>query len=103
VDLDSTLAHHDKFRGEDHVGAPVERMVKLVRQWLADGRDVRLFTARDPHPAIRRWMKEHLGQVLPITNKKDRYMLLLIDDRAVGVEPNTGKLDSEQRVGELLK
>jgi len=91
VDLDGTLAHWDGFKGEDHVGKPVEPMVKRVRQWLREGRDVRLFTARKPHPAIRRWMVEHLGEQLPITNVKDRHMQAFYDDRAVQVTRNTGE------------
>lgn len=101
VDLDGTLAHYDRYRGDEHVGAPVDAMVKRVRKWVDEGRDVRLFTARKPHPAIRRWMKEHLGAVLPITNTKDPYMQLLLDDRVIGVERNTGKLDTEDRLKEL--
>ena len=101
VDLDGTLAEYDHYRGDEHVGAPVEPMVRLVRKWLRDGRDVRLFTARRPHPAVRRWMVEHLGALLPITNMKDPGMQLMIDDRAIGVERNTGKLDNESRLKEI--
>jgi hypothetical protein len=101
VDLDGTLAQYDHYRGDDHVGAPIQPMVDRVRGWLADGHDVRLFTARKPHPAVRRWMREHLGKSLPITNVKDYKMQLLIDDRAIGVQRNTGKLDNEQRLKEV--
>ena len=96
VDLDSTLAHHTgKYRGEAHVGTPIMPMVNRVRKWLDEGKDVRIFTARRPHPAIRKFCKEQFGKVLPITNKKDPEMIVLYDDRAVGVEPNTGKLLSK--------
>ena len=95
VDLDGTLAHYDHHRGVDFVGAPIESMVKRVRKWLREGRDVRLFTAREPHPVIRRWMKEHLGEVLPITHTKDRFMQMLVDDRAVNARRNTGEVDEE--------
>ena len=103
VDLDGTLAHYDHFRGEDHVGGPIEPMIKKVRQWLRDGMDVRLFTARKPHPVIRAWMKEHIGELLPITNVKDQGMIALYDDRVVGVRRNTGELfheDNEKQVFE---
>ena len=101
VDLDGTLAHYDHYRGDEHVGAPIDAMVKRVRKWLREGKDVRLFTARKPHPAIRRWMVEHLGALLPITSVKDPGMQLLIDDRAIGVERNTGVLDNEDRLKEI--
>jgi len=101
VDFDGTLATYDHFRGDDHVGEPVESIVRLVRKWLHQGQDVRLFTARKPHPVLRKWMKQHLGQVLPITNVKDPGMILFIDDRAIGVERNTGKLDNEERLKDV--
>ncbi len=95
VDFDGTLAKYDHFRGIGHTGEPIDPMVTKVRRWLAEGKDVRLFTARDPHPELRKWMKEHLGKVLPITRTKDRYMQALYDDRAVQVERNTGKTDPD--------
>ena len=77
-------------------------MVRKVKAWLYEGRDVRLFTARKPHPAIRKWMHEHLGALLPITSVKDPDMQALYDDRAVQVERNTGKVSKadEQQVWE---
>lgn len=90
VDFDGTLAHYDHYRGDDHCGEPVEPMVRQVRKWLHEGKDVRLFTARKPHPAIRKWMFEHLGRLLPITNTKDRFMIALYDDRVVQVKRNKG-------------
>ena len=100
--FDGTLAHDDHYRRDDHVGAPIEPMVKRVRKWINEGRDVRLFTARKPHPAIRRWMKEHLGAVLPITNTKDSEMQVLYDDRVVQVRRNAGEThpDHEKQVWE---
>ena len=95
VDFDGTLAHYDHYRGNHHTGAPIDAMVKRVRQWLHEGRDVRLFTARDPHPALKRWMQEHLGQVLPITRTKDSHMVAIYDDRAVQVKRNKGETDPE--------
>ncbi len=95
VDLDGTLAYYDGFKGDDHVGEPIEPMVRRVRKWLREGKDVRLLTARKPHPAIRRWMVEHLGALIPITSTKDRDMQALYDDRVVQVERNTGAVRAE--------
>lgn len=106
VDLDATLANYHKWTAPDDIGAPVPAMVARVRQWLADGEDVRIFTARGSvdeldrsiaYPAIQRWCLEHLGRVLPITNVKDIHMRVLYDDRAVRVEKNTGRLIDEDR------
>ena len=99
VDLDGTLATYDEWRGADHVGDPIKPMVDRVKRWVADGRNVRIFTARvsvDPGgvalAAIGIWCQKHLGRVLPVTCVKDYQMLELWDDRAVQVEMNTGEL-----------
>lgn len=101
VDLDGTLAHYDGWKGPQHIGEPVPKMVERVKAWLANGADVRIFTARvaDIGPegiaargAIKEWCAKHLGQVIPITNQKDIMMVELWDDRCVCVERNTGKI-----------
>lgn len=46
VDFDGTLAHYDHWRGPAALGAPVAPMVERVKRWLAEGREVRVFTAR---------------------------------------------------------
>jgi hypothetical protein len=46
VDFDGTLATYDKWVHESHCGEPIAPMVKLVKKWRAEGRDVRIFTAR---------------------------------------------------------
>lgn len=117
VDLDGTLAVYTKWEGPTKIGAPIPPMVDRVKRWLAEGRDVRIFTARVSYPtideakmsdeqveaavsrkhdadlarvSIELWCKDHIGQVLPVTNIKDYDMLELWDDRAVQVIPNTG-------------
>lgn len=93
VDFDGTLAEYHGWKGEDHLGAPVQVMVERVKAWLADGKKVKIFTARtENHIGIMTWCQEHLGQVLEITNTKDYGMVTLYDDRAVQVELNTGRL-----------
>lgn len=97
VDLDGTLAHYDGWRGELHIGEPVPAMANRVRRWIEEGREVRVFTARvcdgntDVVKAIQSWCIDNLGHKLSVTNKKDYHMLELWDDRAVQVEPNTGR------------
>lgn len=100
VDLDGTLAHYTEWRGPEHIGEPVKEMVDRVRRWLAEGRDVRIFTARVSGPAldavkarraISAWCLRYLDADLPVTCKKDYAMVELWDDRCVQVEPNTGR------------
>lgn len=95
VDLDGTLAHYDEFRGDDHVGKPITSMVERVRDWLAKGYEVRIFTARKPHPAIREFCARQFGKVLRITNTKDSGMIAFIDDRGVNARRNTGEVDEK--------
>lgn len=106
VDLDGTLAVYDEWRGAHHIGDPVPVMVERVKSWIAEGQEVRIFTARvsdnpdcpEASDIARRWIRLWLvkhgliidGEPLPITNVKDYGMVELWDDRAVQVEQNTG-------------
>lgn len=99
VDLDGTLARYDGWLGIEHVGEPVPEMLERVKAWLAEGKDVRIFTARVsrefPDAALAAmhvmdWTEKHLGVRLPVTCEKDFDMVQIWDDRAVTVEFNTG-------------
>ena len=105
-DLDGTLACSPKGKFDPKViGKPIPAMMKLVRRHLDKGDEVRIFTARaaDPKniPPIRKWLKEQKLPALKITNLKTPDISCLIDDRAIGVEKDTGKLDKP--VGGVLK
>src|SRR6266403_4230099 len=103
VDLDGTLAVYDGWKHETHIGEPIGAMAFRVKKWLADGVDVRIFTARvgpagragltadEVRSCIQDWTEKHFGVRLPVTNMKDFGMVELWDDRAVQVEPNTGR------------
>ncbi len=117
VDLDGTLAYYDGWKGPEHIGPPIKPMVDRVKEWLAEGKDVRIFTARvdggqvalsmgNPDEeqcrnvarvkkVIEDWCQKHIGKVLPITNVKDYGMIELWDDRAVQVLLNTGHTMAE--------
>lgn len=110
VDLDGTLALYDGFKGPEHIGEPVPLMLERVKKWLAEGREVRIFTARvgctdlvnkdgtrddAAFAAVARahievWCQKHIGVKLPVTAVKDFGMVELWDDRCVQVRPNTG-------------
>jgi hypothetical protein len=113
VDLDGTLAYYNGWKNTYEIGDPIPLMLARVKEWLREGSDVRIFTARvdgvpQPHlhdnkdavsyfqntdhvrQVIEAWCLEHIGQILPITNKKDFHMIELWDDRCVQVIPNTG-------------
>jgi hypothetical protein len=78
-------------------------MVKRVRDWLDEGREVRIVTARvgpgvslpdkgEQRKLIQDWCVKNLGKKLPVTASKDFEMIVLYDDRAVQVETNTGRI-----------
>jgi hypothetical protein len=104
VDLDGTLAHYDGWKGWNHIGDPVPDMLNRVLKWIAEGRDVRIFTARVSHDGspsrmveaqhamirVMDWCEQHIGRTLPVTCMKDFAMTELWDDRAVQVQANTG-------------
>lgn len=102
VDLDGTLASYDcnaVWKGADDIGAPVQSMVERVRHWIDNGVTVKIMTARaapgrDREMYVRpviEWCRRHIGFDLEVTAYKDGGMIELWDDRAVQVEPNTGR------------
>jgi hypothetical protein len=104
VDFDGTLSEYNGWVAGDHCGPPIPAMLARVKAWLAEGKDVRIFTARIYHDnspkrlqdaelartAIVEWCKLYVGKEIPITNVKDYGMIELWDDRCVQVRPNTG-------------
>ena len=119
VDFDRTLAVFDKWRGPAHCGAPIQPMLERVKAWLAEGREVRIFTQRlapfatiirtekdlealtikeerelaavQSVLAIRAWSYKHLGRYLPITNVIDFSFNCLYSTDVVAIKPNTGE------------
>ena len=116
VDLDGTLAEYHGWKGIAHIGAPIPLMVGRVKNWIAAGIKVKIFTARvdggkvalkvsrpgdvyDPDAQkvdeivqhIEAWCLAHIGCILPVTNVKDFAMIELWDDRAIQVRFNTGE------------
>lgn len=110
VDLDGTLAEYGGWTGGS-VGEPIAAMAFRVRKWLAEGHDVRIFTARVAETGLRNqiggvddktfaeaqrvviqdWCEKHFGVRLPVTATKDFGMVELWDDRAVRVKANEGE------------
>ena len=106
VDLDGCLSENKHSPGE--IGAPVWPMVDRVKAWLAEGKEVRIFTARlYPHGrkisldreavvrSIQEWCVKYIGVPLEVTCEKDFQMYCLYDDRCRQVEANTGRVLTE--------
>lgn len=95
VDLDGTLAYYDGAMGHN-IGHPLKPMLARVKDWLASGVEVRIFTARagDPSqlPHIRAWLQQQGLPELAITDRKDFGMVALYDDKAIRIQRNTGRI-----------
>ena len=95
VDLDGTLAHYTGYAGPEAIGEPVPLMLTRVKNWIAAGRKVKIFTARADDPVsvgyIKAWLFQHGIGGLEVTNQKDFGMIELWDDRCVQVVMNTGR------------
>ena len=105
VDLDGTLAQYDGYKGPGVIGEPVPKMLARVKDMLAAGKNVKIFTARvafnktgSPiaREAIKRWTKKHFGAPLEAVSEKDPDMTELLDDRATQVVRNQGVLVQDQ-------
>jgi hypothetical protein len=99
VDLDGTLAHDvggsRGSRSLEEIGSPIKPMVDRLRNWIAEGKTVKIFTARasSPHQVVKvkKWLAEHGLPDLEVTNVKDLRMIELWDDRCVQVMTNSGQ------------
>jgi len=106
VDLDGTLARDYGWRGAQHIGSPIKRMVNRIRRWHNEGKRVKIFTARAADPAcippIKAWLKKHRLPDLEITNVKDLAMTQLWDDKAVPMRHNKGTRRDDGRIAESV-
>lgn len=109
LDFDSTLVEHESG-GDLTIGKPIKPMVEQVKQWVAKGYDITIFTAR-----VSKWFKS--GEVRPESFKQKQRELIcqflvenelqcmfpvlitadksprfthFVDDKAVKVIPNKG-------------
>lgn len=100
VDLDGTLAFYDGWKGALHIGDPIPKMMDRVRSWIANGRKVKILTARvapgkeddqQCRKAIDAWLTRNGLEGMEVTHAKDHKMIELWDDRVIQVIPNTGE------------
>jgi hypothetical protein len=106
VDLDGTLAHYDGWKGPDHIGEPVLKILERVKLWMAvDKYEIRIFTARagvpEQIPTVVAWLEKHGIGGLKIINVKDFSMIELWDDRCVQIISNLGISVTEAAIDRL--
>jgi len=103
VDLDRTLAFYDGYKGVGVIGEPIPLMVNRVKDFLKEGKKVKILTARansrsqyrnEEIAAIKSWCMKVFGQELDVTSEKDHNMCQLYDDLVTKVIANTGVIVS---------
>lgn len=102
VDYDGTMCIQSKGHQPADVLAPIGPVVRLVQKLLQAGHEVIVFTARasikdlnirdQALGAVRKFCRENYGEELAITCCKNEHFDFLIDDKAVAVSHNEGKM-----------
>jgi len=100
VDWDGTFAHYEEWQGPHKSGAPIQKMVDRIKGWIAEGKLVKIITARvgNQNKAYadycRKIIQDELEAAglprLQVTATKDFAMIEMWDDRCISVVPNTG-------------
>lgn len=119
VDLDGTLARYDKWVAWNVIGPIIEPMKQRILTWLAEGKEVVIFTARagydtdtcrvsgftftrdDVVAVVQGWLEANGLPRLAVTHEKTDAMIEIWDDRAVQVVSNTGATLAEEHAAEL--
>ena len=125
VDMDGTMFEYWGWTKWNSFGKPIPAMVERVLGWIAEGKDVRIFTARMPLPqdemveqtcyktgekfngvmmkkAIADHCEASFGHRLRAQCYKDLHTIEIWDDRAVGVVANTGQTLGDAAVAEFV-
>ena len=103
VDLDGTLAEYHGWVDVTHIGKPIPVMKQRVLDWIKQGEEVYIFTARVSGPDrdevntamyhIQQWLKANgFPNTIPVTCEKLKKFREIWDDRAIKVEHNTGRI-----------
>ena len=102
VDLDGTLAIYDGWKGEEHIGDIIEPVAEKIKERVAEGWKVAIFTARvssilsnevsHATNVIWKWIDDNdMSQYISgITAVKGKHFIEFWDDRAIAVEKNKG-------------
>lgn len=100
LDLDKTLANYESKWRAQKVGPVIPQMLEHVKNWLAKGYKVTIFSARLSHSGadlekqtkmIRQFLNEN-DLNLEMTCIKKTEFTHFIDDKAYHCVPNTGEI-----------
>ncbi len=106
-DLDGTLAmNYNGIFNPKEIGSPIPSMIALLRKYIEEGKEVKIFTARvstngtihsiyDAVVArhfIHKWCEKNIGRKIDVVSVKDFRMRLLYDDSVIRVKTDTGEI-----------
>jgi hypothetical protein len=104
-DLDGCLAEYDGYSGPEHIGVVIPLMRERVLGWIAEGKTVKIFTARASIEGqvklVQDWLEENGFPRLEVTNVKDMGMVELYDDRCTRIIMNTGVIFNEEKLATI--
>ncbi len=107
VDFDRTLhTFFGRAQKLEDFGPPIAPMLLRVSNWLKEGHNVVIFTARENQKKeIQDWLVAHGLPALEVTNIKTSRMDELWDDKAIGLYENTGisHLELIEEAGRLFR
>ena len=96
-DFDGTLVEFPRA-GQSH-GGDIPSMVRLLRELVEQGVEVRIVTAKAAYPeltaVVQRWLDSHGIGGVKITDRKDFEMVALFDDLAISVEKGIGTIKTD--------
>jgi len=108
LDFDGVLAYYTEWKGEDHIGEPIEEGIKLARKLYDAGCYIIISTCRtnktmnsktgvDTKQMIERiivWLAEHMVPYHELAIDLGKpWAHAYVDDRAVHFKPNKGTAD----------
>jgi hydroxymethylpyrimidine pyrophosphatase-like HAD family hydrolase len=100
LDFDGTLAFYDDSHNDIEDQLIIPEMYRRVANWIEQGHEVYLFTAKasdgDMIRRLRKWLNDNdLKGIKQITNKKVPGTNYYVDDGALVVDKNIGTMPND--------
>ncbi|MGE5701731.1 MAG: hypothetical protein ACM32O_04305 [Clostridia bacterium] len=80
LDFDGVLAHYDGWKGELHLGKPLDGSLDFIRTHSRRYRFV-IHTVREPR-LVEQWLSHHGFPALPVMREKPK-AIAYVDDRSI--------------------
>ncbi len=86
IDFDGVIANYDGWKGESHLGKPIEGAIGFIKRLGERGFKPAIYTTRNKN-RIEEWLKNNKFPDIEITNTKYP-SVVYIDDRCVQFKGN---------------